>query len=225
MTKTKVLMVSGIALALAGCNDVRSGWYYLTGQQEQTAAPAQYVPPAPTPYAQGVQPAAAAVATPVAVQPPVVESTAPAQQSDEPAPKPLATQPDIVSIKLAQAANKAAEALDRIAAIEQHRNPAVPQAQKDFGNASGAIMQPVSLRWSGPIDQAARVLAERAGLHFRVSGRAPAAPLVVNIDAYQQPILYVLRNIGLQAGSRADLLVNQNQGVVEVRYAAADQSR
>jgi defect-in-organelle-trafficking protein DotD len=86
-------------------------------------------------------------------------------------------------------------------------------------------MQPVSLRWSGPIDQVSRVLAERAGMRFRTLGRAPEVPLVVNIDAYQQPILHVLRDIGLQAGTRADLSVNQNEGVVEVRYAAADQSR
>jgi defect-in-organelle-trafficking protein DotD len=87
------------------------------------------------------------------------------------------------------------------------------------------MMQPVSLRWSGPIEQVTRTLAERAGLRFRVKGRQPAAPLVVNIDAYQQPILHVLRDVGLQAGTRADLSIDQNEGVVEVRYAAADQSR
>ncbi|MDD4615516.1 MAG: DotD/TraH family lipoprotein [Alphaproteobacteria bacterium] len=138
---------------------------------------------------------------------------------------PIATQPDIVSIKLAQAADKAAKALDTIANIEQHKNPAVPPLQKDLSSASPAMMQPVTVRWSGPIEQITRVLAEKAGMRFRSSGRTPGIPLVVNVDAYQQPILYILRDVGLQSGSRADLLVDQNEGVVEVRYAAADQSR
>jgi defect in organelle trafficking protein DotD len=139
--------------------------------------------------------------------------------------KPVATEPDIVSVKLAQAADKASKALDGIANIEQQKNPAVPPIQDDYANASPNMMQPVSLRWSGPIEQVARILAERAGLRFRVKGREPAVPLVVNVDVYQQPIIHVLRDIGLQAGTRADLAIDANEGVVEVRYAAADQSR
>jgi len=139
--------------------------------------------------------------------------------------KPIATEPDIVSVKLAQAADKASRALDSIANIEQQKNPSAKPLDVDYVNASPGVLQPVTLRWSGPIEQVARTLAERAGMRFRAIGRKPDIPLVVNIDAYQQPILHVLRDVGLQAGSRADLSVNQNEGVVEVRYAAADQSR
>jgi defect-in-organelle-trafficking protein DotD len=137
----------------------------------------------------------------------------------------VATEPDIVSVKLAQAADKASAALDSIANIEQQKNPAVPPMRDDYADASPNMMQPVTLRWSGPVEQVTRTLAERAGLRFRVKGREPAVPLVINVDAYQEPILHVLRDIGLQAGTRADLMIDQNEGVVEVRYAAADQSR
>jgi defect-in-organelle-trafficking protein DotD len=86
-------------------------------------------------------------------------------------------------------------------------------------------MQPVSIRWSGPIEQIARVLAERAGLKFRVKGNVPAVPLTVSVDAYQLPIIHILRDIGYQAGHRADLTVDSMGGAVEIRYAPADQSR
>ncbi|MDR3424647.1 MAG: DotD/TraH family lipoprotein [Alphaproteobacteria bacterium] len=145
--------------------------------------------------------------------------------SSAPEPKAVATDPDIVSVKLAQAADKASKALGEIANIEQQKNPAVPPVQDDYANAPPNMMQPVSLRWSGPIEQVTRTLAERAGVRFRVKGRRPPVPLVVNVDAYQEPIIHVLRDIGLQAGTRADLSIDQNEGVVEVRYAAADQSR
>jgi defect-in-organelle-trafficking protein DotD len=139
--------------------------------------------------------------------------------------KPVATEPDVVTVKLAQAAEKASKALDGIANIEQQKNPLIPPVQQDYANASPNMMQPVTVRWSGPIEQIAGTLAERAGLRLRVKGRQPPTPLIVNIDVYQQPILHVLRDIGLQAGTRADLAIDQNEGVVEVRYAAADQSR
>ena len=144
---------------------------------------------------------------------------------DRPNVKPVATEPDIVSVKLAQAADKASRALDDIANIEQQQNPTASPIQNTDADALPALMQPVSLRWSGPIELVGRTLAERAGMRFRVKGNQPAVPLVVNVDAYQQPILHILRDVGLQAGSRADLAINQNEGVVEVRYAASDRSR
>jgi defect-in-organelle-trafficking protein DotD len=147
-----------------------------------------------------------------------------AMTSSQPDVRAVATEPDIVSVKLAQAADRASKSLDTIANIEQTKNPAVPPIQDDYANASPNMMQPVSVRWSGPIEQVTRTLAERAGLRFRVKGRQPAAPLIVNVDAYQQPIVHILRDVGLQAGTRADLSIDQNEGVVEVRYAAADQS-
>ncbi|MFA4994550.1 MAG: DotD/TraH family lipoprotein [Bdellovibrionales bacterium] len=177
-TYKKILMISGTALLLAGCSDLKSGWNSM------------FTP-----------------------------------DPDYPAGKAIATEPDIVSVKLAQAADKAAKALDSIANIEQQKYPSAKPLETDYANAAPGVLQPVTLRWSGPIEQVARVLAERAGMRFRALGRKPDVALVVNVDAYQQPILHVLRDIGLQAGSRADLSVNQNEGVVEVRYAAADQSR
>ncbi len=139
-------------------------------------------------------------------------------------PDHLATEPDIVSMKLAQAAEKASKALDTIAHIDQQRNPTVAPLRNATVNQASPLMQPISLRWSGPIDQVARVLAERAGMRFRALGRDPGVPIIVNVDVFQQPIFYVLRDIGLQAGSKADVIVDQNDGSVEVRYAASDQS-
>ena len=134
---------------------------------------------------------------------------------------PVATEPDIVTVKLAQAADKASKALDSIAGIEQQRSPATPPVE-DYSGAPPNLMQPVSIRWSGSIEPVAKTLAERAGYRFRVKGNVPPIPLTVNVDAYQQPIIHVLHDIGLQAGHRADLAVDGASGVVELRYAPAD---
>ena len=136
---------------------------------------------------------------------------------------PVATEPDIVTVKLSQAADKASQALDSIAGIERYRTPEPPP--EDFSKAPSSLMQPVTLRWSGPMESVVQTLAERAGYKFHAKGNIPSAPLVVNVDVYQQPIMQVLHNIGLQAGHRADLSVDATSGVIEVRYAPADQSQ
>ncbi|MDP9127427.1 MAG: DotD/TraH family lipoprotein [Pseudomonadota bacterium] len=134
---------------------------------------------------------------------------------------PVATDPDIVTVKLAQAADKAAQALDSIAAIEQARSPVTPPIE-DYTNAPASLMQPVSLRWSGDAALVTRALAERAGYRFHVKGNQPPVPVIVNVDAYQRPILHILRDIGLQAGHRADIAIDGAAGVIELRYAPAD---
>jgi defect in organelle trafficking protein DotD len=136
---------------------------------------------------------------------------------------PVATEPDIVTAKLEQAADKASHALDSIAGIEQQRAPASPPVE-DYTGAPPNLVQPITIRWSGPIEQISKTLAARAGLRFRIKGSVPPVPVTVTVDVYQQPLIHVLRDIGLQAGQRADLAVDAQGGVVEIRYAPPDRS-
>jgi len=135
--------------------------------------------------------------------------------------QPVATEPDLVGVRIAQAAEKASDALNSISAIEQQKSPAAPP-QEDFSGAPPQMLQPVTIRWTGPIDQISRTLASKAGLGFRTKGRTPPVPVTVSLDVYQQPLIHVLRDIGLQAGQRADLNVDALGGVVEIRYAPFD---
>jgi defect-in-organelle-trafficking protein DotD len=134
---------------------------------------------------------------------------------------PIAAEPDIVTVKLTEAADRASRALDGIANIEQTRSPATPPLD-DITNAPNNLMQPITLRWSGPIEPMAKTLADRAGMRFRVTGYPPTVPITVSIDAYQQPLIHVLRDIGLQAGRRADVAIDGPGGVIEIRYAPPD---
>lgn len=133
---------------------------------------------------------------------------------------PVAAEPDIVTAKLEQAADKASHALDTISGIEQQRAPASPPIE-DYSGAPSNLTQPITIRWSGPIEQITKTLADRAGLRFRVKGSIPPVPLTVTVDVYEQPLIHVLRDIGLQVGQRADLAVDAQGGVVEIRYAPA----
>jgi len=137
-----------------------------------------------------------------------------------PSVTPVATEPDLVGTRIAQATEKASEALQTIAGIEQVRTPI--KADDDFSSASPSLTQPITVRWSGPIEQMAQTLAARAGFGFKTVGSKPASPITINVDVYQAPLADVLRDIGLQAGQRADLTINSRSNSVEIRYAPVD---
>jgi len=136
---------------------------------------------------------------------------------------PVAAEPDVVSTRIAQAAEKAASALDTISGIEQQREPLLPPPQ-DYSTAPAALTQLITVRWSGPIEQMAETLATRAGMRFQSIGNRFGTPLLVSVDVYQKPLIEVLHDLGLQAGRRADLSVNSSNNTIEIRYAPVDRT-
>ena len=129
----------------------------------------------------------------------------------------LVAAPDRVSAQLADAADKASNALQTLAAIEQAKSPPAALARTD--NAPVELRRAVTVEWIGPVDQLTRTLADRASYSFDILGDVPPAPVVVNIDVENKPIIDVLRDVGLQLGGRADIRVDAVRRVVELHYA------
>jgi defect-in-organelle-trafficking protein DotD len=129
----------------------------------------------------------------------------------------LVAQPDKVSMMLAQAADKASNALETLAAVEQKRTPSA-----QVGAITGApseLMRAMSINWIGPVDQITKSVSNKAGYQFVTLGTVPATPIVVAIDVTNKPIIDILRSIGLQLGPRANVHVDSAQRVVELNYA------
>lgn len=129
----------------------------------------------------------------------------------------MVVSPDPVGLRLASAVDKASAALQTLASVEQARNPGV--AIQSVPYAPQELRRTVSLDWVGPVEPVVRSLADRAGYRFQVNGDVPPAPLVVSIQAKQKSVVEVLRDIGLQAGTRADIAVDPEARVVELNYA------
>lgn len=138
-----------------------------------------------------------------------------------PSTVPVAAEPDLVGTRIAQAAEKASVALDALSNIEQQRTP-ITTAPEDYSSAPAAMTQPITVRWTGPIEQITQTLASRAGLRYATQGQQPSVPITVAVDVYQKPLIDVLRSIGLQAGRRADINVDAQGGAIEIRYAPVD---
>lgn len=128
----------------------------------------------------------------------------------------LVAEPDPVALRLAAAVDRASSALQTLASVEQARNPSA-QIQMP-PSAPQELRRTMSFDWVGPIEPVARRLADRAGYDFRVNGDRPPAPVVVSLQAREKSVIELLRDVGLQAGQRADISVDPDQRTVELNY-------
>lgn len=129
----------------------------------------------------------------------------------------LVASPDPVSARLAEAADRASKALQTLAAVENAKLPSTPVPP--VHNPPVELSRAISVNWIGPVEPITQSLADRASYHFNILGSPPATPLVVNINVENQPIIDVMRDIGLQLGLRANIKVDAQNQVVEIHYA------
>jgi defect-in-organelle-trafficking protein DotD len=131
----------------------------------------------------------------------------------------LVAEPDPAGLMIADAADRATRALESLAAVEQVRTPSAAAAAAVIPNAPPELQRAVTFSWAGPAEDVARDLAARAGYTFHTVGAQPPAPIMVSLNIYNQPLIQVLRDLGLQMGSRADLKLDANRRTVEIIYA------
>lgn len=136
------------------------------------------------------------------------------KQGDNPQ---LVASPDKATLLLAQAADKASKSLETLAAIEQVRTPSSSVAPID--NVPDELARAMTISWIGPVDPITRTLANHSDYEFVVLGDRPPVPIVVNLEAENTRVIDLLRNIGLQLGTRADIRVDASQKVVELQYS------
>ena len=124
--------------------------------------------------------------------------------------------PDKVSVMLAQAADRASTALETLAAIEQTRTPGA--VEHPVTNIPAELRRGITINWTGPAENALETIAGRASYKFIALGEAPANELIVSLDIENKSIFDVLRSIGLQMGTRADVHINSDTETVELKY-------
>ncbi len=129
----------------------------------------------------------------------------------------IVASPDKVSAMLAESADRASDALETLAAVEKARTPAVDMSP--VADVPVELRRAISVNWVGPIEPIAKTLADRAGYGFLVLGNEPAIPVVVSVDAENTRVVDVLRDVGLQLGTRGDVKVDAQSRMVEIYYA------
>ncbi len=80
------------------------------------------------------------------------------------------------------------------------------------------LERPVSLAWSGPIDQGVKALADRIGYQVAITAPANPAPIQVAVNMTDVPILDLFEAMGIAAGASATVVVDPDHHRVEVQH-------
>ena len=132
---------------------------------------------------------------------------------------PVPEEPDPAEMRLVEAVERAERALASLARALPAPDP--ESGLPDANSLPAALRRPVTVDWTGPVETLAADLARRAGYGFAQAGRAPARPLIVAVEADAQPLIAVLRDLGLRAGSAATLTVDAARRTVLLDWIAS----
>lgn len=84
----------------------------------------------------------------------------------------------------------------------------------------GGMGGTADIDWTGPIEPLIRKLADMTDYKLKILGSEPTIPIIVSISQDKAVIADILKNAGMQAGKRANIVVFPANRVIEVRYAA-----
>lgn len=119
---------------------------------------------------------------------------------------------------LAEASFSVSRSLVDLAETEQAANPLdclePPPNPADYG--MGGL---TTIDWSGPVEPLLRQIANASNYQVRTLGTPPAIPVLVTVNAKNVMLGDVLRDVGYQAGKRANIVVFPGSRVIEIRYA------
>ena len=139
--------------------------------------------------------------------------------SDQPEPGRAMPKENRLLTSLVAAADRAVSAREQLSLVEQAKTPPADINRPSQKGLSTALRRQVSMAWSGPIAPIVHRLASEAGFAIEIFGAPPAAAIIVDIRVDREELHTILENVGLQAGSRADVVIDTRRKVIELHYA------
>lgn len=124
------------------------------------------------------------------------------------------------SIKLTEAANSVSRSMIELARIQAQATPPNKQTHLQDPTQFG-IREVATVDWSGPVEPLVKRLSKAVDYKMRVLGRRPAVPVIITLSTYNSPVASILRDIDLQAGEKAHVLVYPRTRIIELRYVSA----
>ena len=119
--------------------------------------------------------------------------------------------------QVAEAATSVGHSLQQLSAIQMATHKGVKLGKPYNARAIGMAKQ-ASLNWNGPVRPAVQKIASASGYRLRVLGSKPAIPVIVNVNASNQTLAQILRNVTFQAEPAAMIKVYPRSRVIELRY-------
>lgn len=75
-----------------------------------------------------------------------------------------------------------------------------------------------NIDWAGPIEPLLEKIGSMTNYRVKVLGPLPAVPIIVTLTGRDRVIADILKDTGIQAGKRANLVVYPTNRIIELRY-------
>jgi hypothetical protein len=126
---------------------------------------------------------------------------------------------DPAIVELSRAAESIHRDLNLLSRIRQEESGVHKQvkAYKAPGPSSN-LSETMTLSWSGPLEPAVELIAQKIGYNFRAIGSAPHSPIIINISAIEKSVFEILEDMGWQAGDKAGVVLNQEKEELQIIY-------
>lgn len=123
------------------------------------------------------------------------------------------------TIKLAEAADSISNSLHELARIQKVATPA--KSKPLVTPYMYSMQRRASVDWSGPIQPLIKQISKAANFKLRVLGKRPPLPVLIDITAQNATLGDLLRDADFQAAKKANIKIDKNHRVIELRYAKA----
>lgn len=137
-------------------------------------------------------------------------------------PPPAPTPVDPAQQSLSATAASIQQSLRQLSEAEQYERMKVAPNSPRLRVQFPGLERMVTIPWNGPLEPAVMRLAAEGGYEFKMLGRPPALPILVQIGPEAATISDHLRNLGIQAGTHADVAVSPlttaHKGVIVIEY-------
>lgn len=133
---------------------------------------------------------------------------------------PLNSQDANAQAQVADASTSVSGSLQELSAMNMaNTSPAkLKETGASFNPRVTGMTEQVSIDWNGPVLPILKKIADAAGYRVRVLGVTPPIPVLVLVNAENQPLADVLRNVMYQTHNKAAIKVYPKSHVIELRY-------
>jgi defect in organelle trafficking protein DotD len=136
--------------------------------------------------------------------------------SSDQAPQPATA---FVDERLADTARTVSQSMQRLASIESATHPQVAMPEP-VDPESIEMAQKASVDWTGPVEPLVKKVAAASHYQLHVLGQRPAIPTLVKLNAKEQTLAQILRNLGYQIRHAANITVYPKRKIIELKYVA-----
>jgi defect-in-organelle-trafficking protein DotD len=133
---------------------------------------------------------------------------------------PLNSQDSNAQAQVADASTSVSGSLQELSAIDMANTPTSKQKKigHPFNPRVTGMTQLASIDWNGPVLPILKKLASATGYRVRVLGVEPSIPVLVLVNAQNQPIADIVRNVMYQVHNKAAIKIYPKSHVIELRY-------